>query len=309
MKKRLLILFTEILIIFCYYIIKRITYFKSNSKDTICLCTFGKEENKYAREFVEYYIKFGVNKIIIYDNNNKNGESFETILSDFIKNKIVEIVNCRGEKGIQFKKMNHCYINNYSKYNWIIFYDMDEFIYLKNYQKIIDFLNENKFNNCQIISLTSIFHTDNNQLYYQNKSVQERFPFFNRKETHFLVKSILRGNISGLKINNPHLLIKYPNITRCNGFGHKINIKVHIKGYDIDNYYINHYAFKSTEEFGQKLARGDVILGEKNKKIILKKINIYFYYNTITLEKIKIIEKKIGLKLNIFRKKLKRLEK
>lgn len=304
-----ILLLIKILFILFYIIKKNIiklNYFRSAKEGTICLCTFGKEENKYAREFVEYYIRYGVNKIIIYDNNNINGESFEPILNDFIKNKTVQIINCRGEKKIQLKKMNHCYINNFYKYNWIMFYDMDEFIHLKNYQKIIHFLNEKQFNKCQIVSLTSIFHTDNNQLYYQNKSLEERFPFFNKNISIFLVKSILRGNISGLKISNPHFLIKYQNITRCNGFGHKIKKNLpYIERYDIKNYYINHYAFKSTEEFANKLTRGDVISGAKKLKIFDRKIKIYFTYNTISMEKINLIEKKLGIKLNEIRKKLK----
>ena len=31
----------------------------------ICLCTNGKKENLYVREFVEHYIKYGVDKIFV----------------------------------------------------------------------------------------------------------------------------------------------------------------------------------------------------------------------------------------------------
>ena len=39
------------------------------------LCTIGKLENLYARDFVLYYLELGVKKIYIYDNNEKNGEN------------------------------------------------------------------------------------------------------------------------------------------------------------------------------------------------------------------------------------------
>ena len=42
----------------------------------ICLCTIVKYENKYISEFIEYYKKYGVDKIFIYDNNDINGENF-----------------------------------------------------------------------------------------------------------------------------------------------------------------------------------------------------------------------------------------
>ena len=31
--------------------------------------------------------------------------------------------------------MNDCYLNNYEKFDWLIFYDIDEYIFLKNYDK------------------------------------------------------------------------------------------------------------------------------------------------------------------------------
>ena len=36
----------------------------------ICICTIGKNENKYIKEYVEYYKKLGINKIYLYDNND-----------------------------------------------------------------------------------------------------------------------------------------------------------------------------------------------------------------------------------------------
>lgn len=71
----------------------------------------------------------------------------------------------------------------------------------------------------------------------------------------------------------------------------------------IDNAFINHYAFKSTEEFPYKITRGGVLFGY-NKKKILHKIKSYFIHNIITLEKIILIENKTGLKLKQYRKKL-----
>ena len=38
----------------------------------ICICTIGKQENKYILEYIEYYKKLGIDKIYLYDNNNIN---------------------------------------------------------------------------------------------------------------------------------------------------------------------------------------------------------------------------------------------
>ena len=61
--------------------------------------------------------------------------------------------------------MKDCYQKNFKKYDWLMFYDVGEFIHLKNYQNIKEFLIEKKFNNCQKIYLNWIFQTDNDLLH------------------------------------------------------------------------------------------------------------------------------------------------
>ena len=61
-------------------------------KQNICLCTSGKLENRYIREYVMHYEKYGVDKIFLYDNNDINGERFETVIGDFVEKGFVEII-------------------------------------------------------------------------------------------------------------------------------------------------------------------------------------------------------------------------
>ena len=46
--------------------------------------------------------------------------------------------------------MNECYELNNESYDWLIFYELDEFIHLSNFENIKDFLNQKKFDKCQI---------------------------------------------------------------------------------------------------------------------------------------------------------------
>jgi hypothetical protein len=82
--------------------------FENPSNLKVCLCTLGKKENMYAREFVEHYKKYDIDKIFIYDNNEVTGESFDLVLADYIKNKYVEIINYRGKVKIQIPILNDC---------------------------------------------------------------------------------------------------------------------------------------------------------------------------------------------------------
>ena len=86
--------------------------------------------------------------------------------------------------------MDDCYQKNYQNYDWLIFYEVDEYIHLKNYTNIKKFLTEERFNNCSKIYLNWVFHTDNNLIHYDNRSVQERFPETepipeNKHENHY----------------------------------------------------------------------------------------------------------------------------
>ena len=63
------------------------------------------------------------------------------------------------------KIMNDCYNRNYNNYDWLIFYEIDEYIHLYNYKNVKLFLNQTKFANCEEILLNLVCHTDNNNLY------------------------------------------------------------------------------------------------------------------------------------------------
>ena len=271
---------------------KKISY-----KIQVCICTIGKKENLYIREYIKYYKNLGVDKIYIYDNNEINGETFENVIFDYIKINYVNIINYRGYLKPQSKMMNACYKMNYLKYDWIIFNDIDEFLYLKNYSNIKNFLNESKFNNCKIIYLNFIIYTDNNNVYYENKTVISRFKekfLYNNK---YMGKSIIRGNIPRINITHAHYITS--KIPACNGFG-KISKKFKI---DSKYYYFKHYSFKSTEEYCNKLNRGNVAFDNNNHKK-LNKIFMYFNYNKITMQKINMLENKTGINLDYFRNKL-----
>ena len=64
--------------------------FRKNGRFKICICTIAKCENKYINEFIEYYKKYGVDKIYLYDNNDLDGENFDFLQNEKIS-KFIEI--------------------------------------------------------------------------------------------------------------------------------------------------------------------------------------------------------------------------
>ena len=275
-------------------------------KIKVCICTLGKKENIYIREFISHYYSYGVDKIFLYDNNDINEERFESVLSDYIKkNNFVEILNYRGKTSPQFKIYDDCYKRNYKLYNWLIFYDIDEFIYLQNYSNIKEFLSLTIFEKCKSIYLNCIRHTDSDLLYYENRSLVERFPEINWNSNMYTVKTILRGNLEGIIFKTTHWLDR--RIKGCNVKGETIipnNNKKLINNINtsvVKKIHIDHYCFKSTEEFINKINKSDGVFGY-NDKIKMHKIKLYFGYNKLTLNKINYIEETIKINLTEYKK-------
>ena len=262
-------------------------------------------KKRKVKDFIIHYQKYGVDKIYLYDNNDLNGERFEEIIYEYINNNYVKLINFRGKIGNQLRIYNHCYHSNYKSFDWLIFYDIDEFINLRNINNIKQFLTKKKFRKCKSIYLNWIKHTDNNLLYYENKSIFERFPEIYKNKNYCIGKTIIRGNIKTFNSHSCHVLDK--RVPKCNGFGKIINFKnlFFCRKPDLKYYYIDHYEFKSTEEFINKINNGDCRFGYGIKNKILR-IKRYFEFNQMTFEKIHLMENKTGLNISNYIKYIKK---
>ena len=271
----------------------------------MCLCTLGKDENRYITEFVEHYKRYNVDKIYLFDNNNIDGERFENVIGKYVDSNYVEIINWRGVKGAStyYGIMDSCYQSYHDEYDWLIFYELDEFLYLKKYKNIKSFLINKKFDNCDSIQLNWVHMSDNNQIFYENKPLNERFPergknvVKNKFNKICFVKTIIRGHLKNVTINQNHILSK--NISSCDGFGKKSKVKgIMSHNPDYKYNYIKHYYGKSVQEFVEKMNRGDLLRG--NAKMTIEwAIEKFFYINKITWEKIRYIQKNLGNEYNL----------
>ena len=280
MKKIILVKFIFILLSLLWCLIRR-QILPLYKKLKVCLCTPLKKENLYIKEFVEHYQSYNVDKIFLYDNNDIDGEHLEFVINNYVQSGFVEIVNFRGKIKALLDMMNDCYKKNYLYYDWLIFYEIDEFINLKNYHDIKRFLSLEKYNNCDTIQLNWLMHTDNEKLYYENKPLKLRFKNSNKLIKVTGIKSILRGKIPNITINCIHRLNE--NLKTCDGFGRR----THLEGagttiLDYKYNFIDHYFCKSTQEFVNKLNKKDAIFIDDNLR---DRIKVYFAINKPTKEK------------------------
>ena len=228
-----------------------------------------------------------------------------------LNNGFVELIDYRNIlSDSQISSYNDCYKKNSKNYDWLIFYDIDEYIYLKDFKNIKSYLDDKKFYKCERIQLNWVFYTDNNLLYYDNRTLAERFTERQPGARGVKIgvsqgiKSIVRGNIKNVRMNNVHILSK--KFRLCDGFGNRKKIHgIITTDSDFEYYYINHYYCKSTEEFINKIMKTDAVYKNASK---IDKIKTYLGYNKITKEKIDLIENRTKINLTKFRIEIKNEE-
>lgn len=272
----------------------------------IALCAIAKNENLYIREWVQWYKNIGIDHIFLYDNNEIDGEHFEEVILDYINEGFVEIINKRGvEKGcvyddkginLQPKCYIECYTNLCKDYDWICFFDIDEFLNIKrNGVTIKKILAKHIFDNIDTVLVSWEHYDDNDFLYYSSTDVTKRFT---RRSNYarYGLKSIVR---CGKMINDP----AQPNlihIFRCVGkkmaFIDGTSFTANVNWYTVKNekhnsfdVVLNHYKTKTASEYIRRHLGRHWGTGKKltnNAKSALACFNDFAKYNNISKEKL-----------------------
>ena len=146
------------------------------------------------------------------------------MLYNEVNDGFVTIINKRGKKTQQGLSYRECYEKNKKEYDWLSFFDMDEFLYIKHNKTVQEFLNDEKYKKCMTVKVNWLFYTDNDLVYYENKPLNERFTTYRLDYfPNIHIKSTVRGNLSRnywSSLDNPHTSkVRY---LTCNTLGQKI---------------------------------------------------------------------------------------
>lgn len=294
------ILKIKTLVILGISIIFIVLFFKNiySSKTKIALCIICKTENLYVREYIHHYKYLGYNHIFIYDNNDIEGERFEDAIKKEIDEKFVSIINYRGKKTPMMRAYIDCYKKNNKYYNWLSFFDIDEFLELKPKNiKIQEFLDNKRYSYCQNIKFNWLLYSDNDKIHYENKPIQKRFTSalynsgLNRN-----IKSTVRGNLTTnywIGAKNPHS--GNNNYNCCSSSGKQISKRsFYNKPYDYKYGYLKHYRTKTIEEYINKMKKG-----KPDSKIDYSyMVKIFFVTNRKTKQKLDIFKKEFNINFN-----------
>jgi len=297
MKKQSFLLLNKYILKLLFFFINIFLIFiniNKNKELKVCLCTIGKKENLYASEFVEHYKKIGYDKIFIYDNNDIRDERLEDVLNKHIASNFVKIINYRGYRGKRNSPQTDAYIDCYEKnknnYDWLSFFDFDEFLEMNKNKNIKEYLKNKVFKKCANIKINWLMFSDNDLLYYENIPLQKRFttPLYH-DNANIIIKSTVRGNLKfnyWRSMSNPHSSSNY--LTACNSIGNVTNpTAFYISPFNHEFSYLKHYSTKTIQEYCNKMKKGRAdLLVKFDKKTLENYFNYFFERNKKTKKKI-----------------------
>ena len=258
----------------------------------ICAVIKAKYENLYARQFIEYYLKLGVEKFYFGDDNPENIENLSDVLDDYIKKGIVDI------EYIFYRNLTHMEFFEYSfrnlklRCNWFLLIDVDEYLeFTDKNMTIKSYLEMPVFNKCDVIKIHWLQYDDNNLVYYDDRPLMERMnhSVYSNYYSKFH-KSIVRGKdykdiLFDSSNHQPNLTNVYD---QCDAYGNFERYKPGILGSPKYKYgYFRHFSYKTAEEFSIKMIRGR----HKGIKFNYDEFVDYFFkVNQFTEEKLQVIE-------------------
>lgn len=254
----------------------------------VLLCGIAKCENNYLQEWVDYYRSLGFDKIVLYDNNDMEGERIDVVG--------IEIVNYRGRTICQRQAYTECYNKYKNDYDWFAFLDIDEFLEVDIPLK--DWLSENVYNPYHAIMVNWMSMTDNGLIEvlngnYSRDRFTEHLPIEHRHNRY--QKSIVRGGLQIAYTKSVHHPSGH-NLRFCNIFGEQENASNRTKEAIWDIARIKHYRTRTIQEyldFKAKRLYADQSV-EKAKECL--SIDNFFTSNDKTPEKLKYIRQRCSLK-------------
>lgn len=221
-----------------------------NRSQTAVICCVARDEEAYIDEWADYYLALGFSEIFIYDNNLDG-----TNLDSWQKNRRlgdhrINVIQLPGS-GQQYTAYLDCAKRASSKnHTWAAFFDIDEFLVIRNQNNIVTFLS--KYCQSGALSINWYYFGFNNLATYWPLPVTKRFNM-RVVEPPLFVKSVVKLSDMNMDVpvTDPHYFHLKEGFTQ-----HDTNNKV-TKGSQNENgpmdiAVIHHYWTKSKKEWRWK---------------------------------------------------------
>ena len=254
--------------------------------EKIAICVIVKNTYKYMDEWIEYYLNLGFDKIIIYDNNDISDKR-KIKTKHFLK---VDIINCRSKYNAQLESYKDCYEKYGDYYDWIAFFDSDEYLQLNRnkWNDVHDLLNN--YSNADILAINWVNYGDMGKIKRnENIPVNKFFTEPAKKWNDFYhYKQFIRTCLEDIEIHQHSIISNNPNIKRMDIGFHLLPLDKPLTKRHYQDCFIKHVLTKTLMEYiEEKAFNGKPTT--RNDRTNEKSFGYYFDVNEITPEKEKVI--------------------
>lgn len=172
----------------------------------IALCGIAKYENDYIAEWVRHHLALGFDHVFIYDNNPPDYEPVGDRLQEFKEHVTIIPMSKIPANGWQEYAYTDCYRNYGSDFDWMAFFDIDEFLVLNDKislkKRLMNITAENVLIPWKVYTWSRKIKRD-----VRNPVVSD-FTEFTEKDCD-IVKSILKTNIASVLKNGVNVHGQY----------------------------------------------------------------------------------------------------
>ena len=217
--------------------------------------------NEYVEEWINHYLSIGIDHIYLCDNNDINDDSLEHLLFNKFKN--VSLINLRSDPHPSFIELqDKAYTTLYKLYSefydYICFFDIDEFLILNKDNTIQEYLSRPMFDGVSQIHVPWLVYDDNDLVYNDGRPVLQRFTRVSQKyydiyENYGIgIKSIVKTNFN-INFFTPHTSVcmdDNQNFITVDNNGNICDASWSSQAYVSYEYcQLNHYTTKTAEEY------------------------------------------------------------
>ena len=213
------------------------------------LCAIAKDEDDYLREWIFHHYMIGVERFIIYDNESRR--PIAETLADLAAAKLVEVREIEG-KSMQLPAYADCLRRDRDNFYWLGFLDLDEFIILKKHRDLRLLLAE--YQEESGLALHWRVFGSSGHIRQPSGLVLENFTgCLHQDQARMHVKCLLRPERVS-RVVDPHTF-EFSHSGYCVD-ENRFPILNAIGPYTERLAVINHYHFKSQQEYEVKTAKG-----------------------------------------------------
>lgn len=217
-------------------------------RNKTAMCSIVINSEAYLDEWVDYHHALGFDKFFIYDNSPQ----FAMKQWGKLKGDHVEVMSLPGERK-QFPAYQDCFNKAINQFKWAAFFDVDEFLVLKQHEHVADMLEE--FCPHGALTVNWFIYPSNGWNVYAPEPVTRRFRY-RHPDADRHVKIIAKlDDIVKAPHWNPHQVSLKDKSAAHDSNGKKVRGPFNKKP-PTDVVALNHYLSKSYQEYLQKSLRG-----------------------------------------------------